>query len=572
MTEPARLLPRPPAPRWERAAWLILGLALLVFRLLYTRWLRAGSDETQHLHVVWAWATGRLPYRDVFDNHTPLFHLLLSPIFRLLGERADIIIPMRVAVLPLYFLALGSVAWLGRKLFTDRIGFWAALAVGFWPLFFFTELEFRTDVLWNGLWMLSLAILLGGALTSRRASLGGLVIGAAFATSLKTTPLVLALLGAVGVALLMDFARERRFFVHRAHTLPVASFLAASLVLPGAIVLYFISRHAFNEFKYGVIDHNLMPGLGHRPRDSYIVRFGPHVFFAAGLLLSLAGGWLVLRAGQAERSVRFRRAVLFLIFAFYSVGMYCYWPLITKQDELPAIPLAGLLIVAALFSFGERLRHRTAWALAVGPAAVLAWIVWCGIEIRDEHGMDGKNLRGHIARLQTILNLTKPDETVMDGKGETIFRARPYYYALENITTARMRAGLLKDDIGEHLIVAGTAVIHVFRLPADATKFVIANYLPLIGNPDVRVLGQQLATPAAGQPWRATVAVAGDYCFLSGDTAIPGTLDGEHADGCHQLTRGAHTFLPDQPASSITIFYQRAYLQGHRPAAPAPLP
>jgi hypothetical protein len=36
-----------------------------------------------------------IPYRDVFDNHSPLFQALCAPLFQLLGERADIIVPMR---------------------------------------------------------------------------------------------------------------------------------------------------------------------------------------------------------------------------------------------------------------------------------------------------------------------------------------------------------------------------------------------------------------------------------------------------------------------------------------------
>lgn len=55
------------------AALLVLGLAL---RVLMAWRFRVDSDEPQHLHVVWAWTHGLLPYRDVFDNHMPLFHLL----------------------------------------------------------------------------------------------------------------------------------------------------------------------------------------------------------------------------------------------------------------------------------------------------------------------------------------------------------------------------------------------------------------------------------------------------------------------------------------------------------------
>jgi hypothetical protein len=48
------------------------------------------SDEAQHLHVAWAYGHGFLPYRDVFDNHTPLFHLAMAPLVALVGERAEI--------------------------------------------------------------------------------------------------------------------------------------------------------------------------------------------------------------------------------------------------------------------------------------------------------------------------------------------------------------------------------------------------------------------------------------------------------------------------------------------------
>ena len=32
---------------------------------------RVNTDEPQHLHVAWSVAQGLLPYRDVFDNHSP---------------------------------------------------------------------------------------------------------------------------------------------------------------------------------------------------------------------------------------------------------------------------------------------------------------------------------------------------------------------------------------------------------------------------------------------------------------------------------------------------------------------
>src|SRR5260221_60432 len=89
------------------AALIFAGMCLLRWWAVRTHsW---NSDEPQHLHIVWAWASGLLPYRDVFDNHGPLFAWLCSPLFRWLGERADIIEPMRLALAPLYFVSLACI-------------------------------------------------------------------------------------------------------------------------------------------------------------------------------------------------------------------------------------------------------------------------------------------------------------------------------------------------------------------------------------------------------------------------------------------------------------------------------
>ena len=67
---------------WAAALLLTAGLVL---RFFYIWHFRIDSDEPQHLHVVWAWANGMLPYRDVFDNHAPVFQALCAPPFHLLG-------------------------------------------------------------------------------------------------------------------------------------------------------------------------------------------------------------------------------------------------------------------------------------------------------------------------------------------------------------------------------------------------------------------------------------------------------------------------------------------------------
>ena len=55
------------------------------------------------------------------------------------------------------------------------------------------SLEFRTDNLWNAFWCLALLVLTGGALTTGRVFLVGILLGLALATSMKTSLLILTL-------------------------------------------------------------------------------------------------------------------------------------------------------------------------------------------------------------------------------------------------------------------------------------------------------------------------------------------------------------------------------------------
>src|SRR5438270_1872160 len=85
---------RSPASNSGRATRAIrVGLAVVLvvaLKLLFLGY-AIDTDEPQHLHVVWGWSVDLLPYRDFFDNHAPLFHALFVPLFRLIGERPDVV-------------------------------------------------------------------------------------------------------------------------------------------------------------------------------------------------------------------------------------------------------------------------------------------------------------------------------------------------------------------------------------------------------------------------------------------------------------------------------------------------
>ncbi|MDP9122284.1 MAG: glycosyltransferase family 39 protein, partial [Acidobacteriota bacterium] len=183
----------------RRLAWGLLVFALLLRLFAIFRY-RFDSDEAQHLHVAWGWTRGLLQYRDLFDNHTPLFHIISAPLVAALGETPRILYWMRLAMLPLYAVTLAATYLLGNRLFSPRAALWGTVFAALLPPFYWKTLEYRTDDLWAALWVLALLVLLTARLGPGRALAGGLLLGALLAVSLKSVLLLVTLAAATAAS------------------------------------------------------------------------------------------------------------------------------------------------------------------------------------------------------------------------------------------------------------------------------------------------------------------------------------------------------------------------------------
>ncbi|PYL14682.1 MAG: hypothetical protein DMF43_00560 [Verrucomicrobia bacterium] len=172
-----------PAEFVAAAGFLVLMVAVKIVNM--TRY-RFDSDESQHMHVIWAWARGFVQYRDVFDNHMPLFQILFAPIFGVIGDRATILYWMRFILLPMYFVGAWCTYRIGESVFSRRAGIWAVILTGFYTKYHFSSFEFRTDNLWAPLWLLCVTVLISGALMVPRAVVAGLLLGFCFGISMKS--------------------------------------------------------------------------------------------------------------------------------------------------------------------------------------------------------------------------------------------------------------------------------------------------------------------------------------------------------------------------------------------------
>jgi hypothetical protein len=550
-----------PPRGFERAAFLILVALALALKVLAIYHYRCDSDETQHAHVTWGWVTGRLQYRDVFDNHMPLFQILLAPLMALLGQRADIIVLLRWAMLPLCLVCVWAIYRLTETLYSRRLAPWFALIAGVLWKFFYTSTEFRTDDLWAALWLLSLVVAVSGKFTLRRAFALGLMLGLAFAVSLKTVALLLALGTATAAAMSLAFVRGERPPLLGAIA-RLALILAGAAIPPAATALYFASRGAFWIMYYCVITHNFVPGMK-RWGDSSLHFW----YYPLSLPLVGAYAWLIFRQTPDTR-LAIRRAIILLTPWCFLCLLLSYWPDITREDDLPYIPLTPLSFIPLfLLLAGARLRDDR-WRrnlLTYGLPAVA--LCDCLITFRA-HSITQDRLRVTTHSIADVLALTDSNDYVMDAKGDYVFRRRPYYWMFETISKARMRRHFIQDRLPQALENTGTKMCYLYAahiLPAT-THFILSNYIPFDpASPSLGVAGKELGSPSADGTYAFDVAIPATYAVVSESGATAGELDGAPYLGPVPLNPGHHLFRRTSGGGRAAIFLDRAQAQGFTP-------
>ncbi len=550
--------------RWLAGLLLLLAFVLRAFYIFRYRY---DSDEPQHLHTTWGWTQGLLQYRDFFDNHTPLFHILFSPLVAMLGERTNILSFMRLAILPLWLVSLWCVWKIGRTLFSGRVGLWAAVFISLLPWWFFCSIEYRTDNLWTPLWLGAMTVLLTGRNPQGRRFLGGLLLGLCFTVSMKTSLLfAVCILAAIATPLIC--ARRLAFgevFRVAATGWPV---LAGALIAPAALCGFFVSLGAWGAFYYGIIGHNILPGVDARNHPT-LLRL---VFPIALPFLLWAASHIARRAPSP--AIASRRTFLFLVAGMYETALYSFWTLLTRQDDLPFYPLAMVLFAALVVWFIESRTVSPAAAASTGSR--LPWILGAlgVVEAAFVLGgrppwIDGTQREREI--LGEVLRLTKPGEYVMDFKGESVFRQRAFYYILEPLTFVRLRRGAIADTVARDVVEKKVCVVLNQNrwYPKDGAAFLAENYLA-VGR--TRVAGQVIGNkaPADGQPIKFEIRVPASYVAWADGSVVSGTLDGSPWTQARELAIGPHEFIPDGKHSKLCVLWWRAAELGFQPLKDQP--
>jgi hypothetical protein len=175
-----------------------------------------------------------------------------------------------------------------------------------------------------------------------------------------------------------------------------------------------------------------------------------------------------------------------------------------------------------------------------------------------------------IRLVQDVLNLTPPGQYVMDGKCESIFRPRPFYYVIETMTDARLKRGMLEDDIPKRLAETRTPVARLERLPWAAHRFVHANYVHV--TPRLLVLGKTICDTAPSSRLHRNdseiqfqIEIPARYTLFGTNGPVDAMLDGRAVQGPTFLQAGVHRLSTSIPAERLMLVWSDAIEHGYKP-------
>ena len=320
------------------AAWLPV-VALLILGVA-TRLAHGFEwDELQLLHGAWRIARGDIPYRDFFEHHPPLLHLLLAPVVR---SETDIswrlLVEVRIAAAIVVTGILLALARLLRRSAGAQAAAWVPAAMLVLCPVSGKLFELRAD--WFALLALLGAMLfLTGGPDRRGAFLAGMLAGLATGFTQKAVPLGL------GMATWVALSSRIRSSGEAAARAPLLPFLAGALVPMCALMGAFAGLGALGPLVDSVVTINLA-----WPRETgFEASWYPSAVAALGAvalaLRSIAGvGQDLVRGGPIGRE----RSLVALVGCF-GIATYVASPIPWEQSfVLLVVPWVAWLAIDAV--------------------------------------------------------------------------------------------------------------------------------------------------------------------------------------------------------------------------------
>jgi len=328
-----------------------------------------------------------------------------------------------------------------------------------------------------------------------------------------------------------------------------------AMILPTMFGLFFVLHGGFGDMFYCIFTHNVLPATGNSdPIPFRALKWIGFLAIPVGI-----GIWLFPRcAGNLRKT---RALWIFFVTIFFYVTLKTCWPVVTTEDYVASDPLFVGMLGILLVSLPD-VRPRVCLSLRLVLPASIALLA-LGLILKSDSPFQDRT-KNKISMVATALRLTEPTDYVMDSKGETIYRRRPFYYVLEGLTGRRMKAGLIPDTIAERLVETQTPLATVRRMPRVAADFIRKNYIPIAFR--LSVLGQILT--GSDESFGFDIAVPGIYSVIAERGTFEGTLDGKSVSGPVRIEAGHHEIRRASGSGKLALLWAQAAAKGYNPFSP----
>lgn len=471
---------------------VLLGLFLfsIVLRVALTLNREIDIDEFQHLHSAWMVSQHYVLYRDVWENHPPLFYYLLLPLFRYCREGPGLVLTARVIT---SFAGLGILVLtyvLARIDHDKPTSFLAVIVLSFMVIFAEKSIEVRPDPFLIILWLTSLWISIRAFSNGQRFGFfaAGLLLGIAFLFSQKALLPYAAMSFTFLVCSYVDKSQSALF-----RFLKMQSSYTLGFLIPVAVCLAFFY---YSGTLKAMITSTVLESFSYpnNSRPFYLLQLRNICFF----LLASAGVIIhVRRLRHGSASARASQLLLLLpglflllIFLFLQTAPYpqsalLFAPLMAIYGaEAFRKSMDGILISRrnADEKDGTEFRLKAKGLLLFAAALAAGLIIPCAMLLLKGHPFSNTNV-AQFRTMEYVMDHTQPGEAVFDGESAYIFRPQAYFYgSLFHAIVWRIQRGEIEQDIPESLTRTNCRVViydeRVSTLPQAVQLFLKANYAP----------------------------------------------------------------------------------------------
>lgn len=479
----------------ETFFWLALSLLWLYFSFFHG----FDDDEFQHCHNAYLIWKGFVPYRDFFEHHLPLYHILFSPLF-IFGEKPSTIFAFRLVSL----VSSGTVFFLIYRFlkgkYTKDVAVFLTGLLFFVPMYLLKMTEARPESIAMLLFTLVVILIFDGTQETKIVFLAGFLSGLMVCFSLKY---IFSWLGLFTGFFVLRSKKSGEIFL--------GGFLSG--IFP--LFFYALIKGILPEFIRSTVLLNI--------RWKY--KFSPagylyESFVTAGVLMACAISSIIAQIFTSDLK---KNAILSLCLVFFCFLGIVVVPVPYRQLYLPLLIICTICagpVARNLFDIIEEKNIKPIVAGIVWICAISNSLAIIKNEITQTNFAD-------IRKMEKI-DAISPGIPVFDGRALMFYRMHTTYYGFMHHELIQMLdpQQYSQHVIGEMIKNNFPVVIYDYRvmqMPAKIQDFIQKHYCCLeddIYVPGVRIDRAQFSEGKAYFP----VNVSGWYriSFSGDDLAIDG--------------------------------------------------